>query len=100
MSGQFNPNPAEKDIVWRTVVEHGQYLVAVEAVHGSTKGDGWLNIWDGKDHGIIHRVRTHVSTSALLGVSQDSVRMWEEEVLKAVQYPAHRRIEVAEWPSQ
>lgn len=94
MSGQFNPVAGQPDIIWRTVVEHGKWLVAVEAVHGSTTGDGWLNIWDGTTHAIIHRTRTKIKNSALFGVDQQGVREWEEETVKAITNPDYRRIEV------
>lgn len=93
MTGQINPLPGEPDILWRTVTSNPPMLVAVEAVHGSTTGDGYLNVWDGEDHKIVHRAKIKVQTSALMGVHPDSIREWEEEVIKVIKHPEYRRVE-------
>ena len=90
-NGQFNPVASDENIVWRNALDQGKYLIVVTQVPGTTKGDGWLHIWEGANLALIHRVPVHISTGALFGVDAGDEEDWMVESIKAADNPGYRR---------
>lgn len=95
MSGQLNPVPNDPTIKWRTIANDGPdtYYIVVEEVRGTTKDDGWLYVFSGKDDSIIHRKAVIVKPSILFGVDQNIIKDWEAEAIKAIMNPGYRTIQ-------